>query len=161
MPIVIVTQTRKSDLSVKHCFCVDYRVLYAITHKDAYPLPNITETLDSLSGSKYFSTLDLCSSYHQVSVAPEDIEKTAFTVSGYHFIFIRMPFGLCNAPSTFQRLMDNVLMELKGEKALVYLDDIIIYGNSIEQHTQRLERVLQRLQSANLYVQLPKCNFCV
>ena len=72
-----------------------------------------------------------------------------------------MPFGLCNAPATFQRLMDNVLMGLKGEEALVYLDDIIIFGSSLEEHTKRLERVLQRLEKANLYMQLPKCTFAV
>jgi hypothetical protein len=76
-------------------------------------LPNIVETLDTLTGSEYFTTLDLCSVYHQVSMDPSDVEKTAFTAPGHHYEFVQMPFGLCNAATTFQRLMDNILMELR------------------------------------------------
>lgn len=159
-PVVIVSK-KSQDGSPKYRFCIDYRALNAITRGDAYPLPNIVETLDNLNGSMYFSTLDLYSGYHQVAMDPQDIEKTAFTIPGKHFEFVKMPFGLCNAPATFQRLMDNILMGIKGEEALVYLDDIIIYGNSIEQHTERLNKVLKRLEEANLYVQLTKCTFAV
>lgn len=133
----------------------------AITRGDAYPLPNITETLDTLSGSQYFTTLDLCSGYHQVEVELADIEKTAFTLPGHHYEFVRMPFALCNAPATFQRLMDTVLIGIKGESALVYLDDIIVYSSTLEQHVECLEQVLKRLDHANLYIQLPKCTFAV
>lgn len=106
-----------------------------------YPLPNILETLDTLTGSEYFTTLDFCSGYHQVCIDPSDVEKAAFTAPGYHYEFVKMPFGLCNAPTTCQRLLDNILMILRMEDALVYLDDIIIYSNSVEQHTVRLSKV--------------------
>lgn len=111
-PEVIVSK-KSPDGSPKYRFCVDYRALKAITRGDAYPLPNIVETLDTLTGSEYFTTLDLCSGYHQVSMDPSDVEKTAFTAPGHHYEFVKMPFGLCNAPTTFQRLMDNILMELR------------------------------------------------
>lgn len=159
-PVVIVSK-KSPDGSPKYRFCVDYRALNTITRKDAYPLPNIVETLDALSGSEYFTTLDLCSGYHQVDVEPSDIEKTAFSVPGQHYEFTKMPFGLCNAPATFQRLMDSMLVGIKGEEALVYLDDIIIFSKNIEQHATRLGRVLQILYESNLYVQLSKCNFAV
>lgn len=111
-PEVIVSK-KSPDGSPKYRFCVDYRALKAIMIGDAYPLPNIVETLDTLTGSEYFTTLDLCSGYHQVSMDPSDVEKTAFTAPGHHYEFVKMPFGLCNAPTTFQRLMDNILMELR------------------------------------------------
>lgn len=159
-PVVIVSK-KSLDGTPKYRFCVDYRALNAITRGDAYPLPNITETLDSLNGSQFFTTLDLCSGYHQVRMEPTDIEKTAFTLPGHHCEFVRMPFGLCNAPATFQRLMDTVLLGIKGESALVYLDDIIVYSSTLDQHAERLRNVLERLNCANLYVQLPKCTFAV
>lgn len=149
------------DGTPRYRFCVDHRAINAVTRGDAYPLPNISETLDTLSGSEYFTTLDLCSGYHQVSIEPNDIEKTAFTLPGHHYEFVRMPFGLCDAPATFQRLMDTVLIGIKDEAALVYHDDIIIFSNSLEQHAERLDKVLQRLDDANLYIHLPKCTFAV
>ena len=113
-PIVLVT---KSDGSMR--FCVDYRKLNAATRKDAYPLPRIDDTLDNLRNSKWFSTLDLTSGYWQVEVNPEDRCKTAFCTSEGLFEFQVMPFGLCNAPATFQRLMDLVLSGLQWVSCLV------------------------------------------
>ena len=124
-PIVIV---RKKDGSAR--FCVDYRRLNAVTRKDAYPLPRIDDTLDTLSGSQWFSTLDLLSGYWQVEVAEGDREKTAFVTQSGLFQFKVMPFGLCNAPATFQRLMDLVLAGVQWSHCLVYLDDIIVVGRS-------------------------------
>jgi len=154
-PIVIV---RKKDGSAR--FCVDYRKLNQVTRKDAYPIPRIDDTLDTLSGSKWFSTLDLLSGYWQVEVAEADREKTAFSTQHGLFEFKVMPFGLCNAPATFQRLMDLVLAGVQWSHCLVYLDDIIVVGKDFEEHLQNLSTVLQRIRAANLRLKPVKCSFC-
>ena len=112
----------------------------AITRKDAYPLPRVDDTLDTLGGSKYFTTLDLASGYWQVDVATEDRQKTAFTTPEGLYQFKVMPFGLCNAPATFQRLMDRVLGGLKWSSCLVYFDDTIVVGSNFKDHTNRIAR---------------------
>ncbi len=111
-------------------FYIDYRNVNSVTRKDAYPLPRVDDTLDTLAGSKWFSTLDLLSGYWQVEVSPEDRNKTAFCTHEGLFEFRVMPFGLCNAPATFQRLMDAVLAGLQWSSCLVYIDDIVIPGKS-------------------------------
>ena len=148
----------KEDRSAR--FCVDYRKLNSITHKDAYPLPRIDDTLDTLAGSQWFSTLDLVSGYWQVEVVEQDRDKTAFATQEGLFQFKVMPFGLCNAPATFQRLMNLVLAGVQWSECLVYLDDIIVLGRSFEEHLQNLSAVLQKLKCANLRLKLPKCAFC-
>ena len=115
-------------------FASTYRKLNSITHKDAYPIPRIDDTLDTLSGSQWFSTVDLLSGYWQVEVAEEDKPKTAFTTHEGLYEFNVMPFGLCNAPATFQRLMDLVLAGVQWSQCLVYLDDVIIIGRDFEEH---------------------------
>ena len=125
-PIVLV---RKKDGST--WFCVDYRKVNAVTHKDAYPLPRVDDTLDTLSGSIWFSSINLKSGYWQVEVAPKDCEKTAFCTQEGLFEFNVMPFGLCNAPATFQQFMDCILAGLQWATWLVYIDDIIITGLTI------------------------------
>eukprot|EP00731_Ephydatia_muelleri_P036553 Em0276g5a len=128
--------------------------------KDAYPLPRVDDTLDTLAGWRLFTTLDLASGYWQVEVAEEDQPKTAFTTPEGLFQFRVMPFGLCNAPATFQRLMDRVLGGLKWSSCLVYLDDIIIVGTSFSEHLRNLAGVLQRLRQAGLKLKPSKCKWC-
>ena len=140
--------------------CYWYRKLNAITRKDAYPLPRIDDTLDTLSRSQWFSILDLLSGYWQVEVAEGDRDKTAFATQSGLFEFKVMPFGLCNAPATFQRLMDLVLAGVQWSHCLVYMDDIIVVGRSFKDHLQNLSVVLQRLKEANLRLKPAKCSFC-
>ncbi|GBM45471.1 Retrovirus-related Pol polyprotein from transposon 297 [Araneus ventricosus] len=133
---------QKKDVSTR--FCVDYTKLNEITINDSYPLPRIDDTLDALKRSQWFSTLDLKSGYWQVEIQPEDKEKTAFTTGKGLWQFKVMPFGLCNVPATFERLMETVLLGLTSEACLVYLDDIIIVGRTFEEHLNNIRKVFQR-----------------
>jgi hypothetical protein len=141
-------------------FCIDYRKLNEITVRDAYPLPRIDDTLDALQHAQFLSTLDLRSGYWQVEMAPESRPLTAFVTHKGLFECTVTPFGLTNAPATFQRLMDIVLAGLKWQCCLVYLDDIIVYSSTFEQHLQDLRKVFSALADANLTLKASKCNFC-
>ena len=153
-PVVLV---KKKDGTVR--FCIDYRKVNEITEKDAYPLPRIEDNLDSLKGARWFSTLDLASGYWQVEMAEEDKAKTAFCTKYGLFQFNVMPFGLCNAPGTFERLMETVLRGMQWERAVLYLDDIIVFSETVEEHLRRIEEILQRLKNANLVLKPSKCHF--
>lgn len=152
-PIVLV---RKKDGSWR--FCVDYRRLNALTHKDAYPLPRIEESLTGLKSAKWYSTLDLASSYWQVEMDPADREKTAFTTPFGLYEFERMPFGLCNAPATFQRLMQRCLGNMVNDSLLIYLDDVVVFSPDFDSHVHHLEEVFRRLNQHGLKLQPRKCH---
>ena len=127
--------------------CVDYRRLNDATVKDTYPLPRIDDTLDMLAGKQWFSTLDLASGYWQVSLSQEARVKTAFTTHSGLFQFKVMPFGLCNAPATFERLMERVLQGLQWSRCLVYLDDIISFGSIFSDALDNLTLIFERFNS--------------
>lgn len=158
-PIWIVPKKMDASGKKKWRIVVDYRKLNEKTIDDKFPIPNMDEILDKLGRSVYFTTLDLKSGFHQIEVDPRDRSKTAFSTEKGHFEFIRMPFGLKNAPATFQRAMNRILCDLIGKCCLVYLDDIIVFGNSLQQHLDNLNKVLRRLIEANLKVQVDKCEF--
>lgn len=139
---------------------IDYRKLNEKTKSDKFPLPNIEELFSKLQGNKYFTTLDLTSGYHQIKMDEDSIEKTAFSTPNGHYEFLRMPFGLKNAPATFQRMMNNVLkQEIARNICLVYLDDIIIYSKTKQEHINRLQQVFEALRKANLKINKNKCVF--
>ena len=140
-------------------FCVDYRALNKVTKKDEYPLPRIEDMLDALGGAAYFTSLDLASGYWQVEMKPEDREKTAFITQFRTFQFKVMPFGLCNAPATFQRLMDEVLQGILWDFVVVYLDDLNIYSRDFNGHLMHLRDVFDRLRQAGLRLNPEKCKF--
>ena len=152
-PIVLV---KKKDGSTR--FCIDFRKVNDLTRKDAQPLPRIDDTLDAMGEACYFSTLDLASGYWQVALDPSDKEKTAFATPFGLYQFRVMPFGLCNAPATFQRLMEQVLAGLHWSCCLVYLDDIIVFSRSISEHLSKLREVFSRLKQAGLKVKPSKCH---
>ena len=152
-PVVLV---RKKDGALR--FCIDLRRLNARTVKDAYSLPRIEDALDSLNGACLFTSLDLKSGYWQVELDPESVPLTAFTVGPLGFFeCTRMPFGLTNAPATFQRLMESCLGELHLDWCIIYLDDIIIFSKTPEEHLTRLEAVFERLAAAGLKLKPSKC----
>ena len=153
-----VVLVRKKDKSLR--FCIDFRKLNNRTVKDAYSLPRIEETIDTLVGSKYFSKLDLRSGYWQVGVKEADKHKTAFSVGPLGFFECnRMAFGLTNAPATFQRLMERCMGELHLKECLIYLDDIIIFSKSFDEHLLRLENVFRQLEQHGLKLKGSKCEF--
>ena len=139
--------------------CIDYRALNNITERSAYPLPRIDEIFDTLSKATVFSIVDATAGYHQIAMKEEDIEKTAFAWKGQLYEYTRMPFRLCNAPSTFQNIMNIILGKDNWVCAIPYLDDVIIFSKDIHEHKQHLERVLGKIKAAGLTLNNEKCQF--
>lgn len=154
-PVILVP---KKDGSTR--FCVDYRKINSLVKTSSYPLPNIHDILSSLGRAKYFSALDLRSAYWQVAMATEsDKEKTAFTVQWLGlFQFKRMSFGLTNAPAVFQTLADRLLRGAE-DHSIAYLDDIVIFSETFDQHIEHIKDIFDRLEKANLKIKLPYSEF--
>jgi hypothetical protein len=138
-------------------FCIDYRRLNSITTKDSYPLPRVEDCLRSLGSSQFLNNLDLRPGYWQAEIMPEDRDKTSFVTRHGIFRFKVLSFGLVNAPALFQRLMDLVLSRMTWNGCLVHLDDIVVYGNTFEEHLDRLADVLRRTEQTNLKLNPQKC----
>ena len=153
-PVVLI---KKKDGEIR--FCIDYRKLNGYTKIDSHPLPRIDDTIDALQGMQYFTTVDCASGYWQVEMNEKDKEKTAFITHEGLYEWNVMPFGLCNAPTTFQRLMQEILDDLIYTKVLVYIDDIIIYSKTFEQHLKDVEEVFEKIRKAMLKLKLEKCDF--
>ena len=157
-PAVMV---RKKDGT--HRFCIDYRQLNSITKADTYPLPRIDDLLDQLGQCRYFSTLDLASGYWQIRMSPTSREKTAFVTPQGLYEFCVMPFGLTNAPAVFQRLMQQLVTGLNPaagpDFVVVYIDDILVFSPTLEQHLHHLRAVIMRISEAGLKLKLSKCHF--
>ncbi|KAH9722467.1 Endonuclease [Citrus sinensis] len=139
--------------------CIDYRALNKITIKNKYPIPLIADLFDQLGKARYFPKLDLRSGYYQVRIAKGDEPKTACTTRYGSFEFLVMPFGLTNAPATFCTLMNKVLQPFLDRFVVVYLDDIVVYSTTLEDHAQHLQQVLQVLRDNELFLKLEKCSF--
>ena len=152
-PVCMVT---KKDGSIR--FCIDYRKLNGLTKKNSYPLPRIDETIDSLGGNEWFCTIDLQSGYWQVGMSEGDKEKTAFSSHIGLYQYNVMPFGLCNAPATFEAMMETLLSDLLWKKCLVYLDDVIIFGKTFDECLGNLKLVLGRIMSNGLKLKPKKCS---
>ncbi|GJS28967.1 putative nucleotidyltransferase, ribonuclease H [Tanacetum coccineum] len=153
-PVLFV---KKKDGSFR--MCIDYRELNKLTVKNRYPLPRIDDLFDQLQGSRYFSKIDLRSGYHQLRVHEDDIPKTAFRTRYGHFEFTVMPFGLTNAPAVFMDLMNRVCKPYLDKFVIVFIDDILIYSKSKEEHEVHLRLVLELLRKEKLYAKFSKCEF--
>ena len=148
---------KKKDGSMR--LCIYYRELNKVTIRNQYPLPRIDDLFYQLQGAKVFSKIDLRSGYHQLRVHDEDVPKTAFRTRYGHFEFLAMPFGLTNSPASFMDLMNRIFRPSLDQFVIMFIDHILIYSGSGEEHAEHLRIVLQTLQEHRLYVKLSKCQF--
>lgn len=158
-PLIVVPKKIDNSGKPKYRLVVDYRKLNEVTIDDKFPLPNIDSILDKLGRAQYFTTIDLAKGYHQILINEKDREKTAFVTPHGLYEFIRMPFGLKNAPATFQRLMNETLRDFINKTCVVYLDDILIFSTSLNEHIKAITDIFKVLAKANLKIQIDKCNF--
>lgn len=158
-PVWIVPKKTDASGEKKFRMVIDYRKINEKTISDRYPMPEINYVLDQLKGQKYFTTLDLASGFHQIKMKENDIVKTAFSINNGKFEFTRMPFGLKNAPAIFQRAIDDVLRQHIGKICYVYIDDVIVFGKSLEEALENIDVILKALNNANLKIQLDKSEF--
>ncbi|XP_019236698.1 PREDICTED: uncharacterized protein LOC109216929, partial [Nicotiana attenuata] len=150
---------RASGEDILMRMCIDYRQLNKVTIKNKYPLPRIDDLFDQLQGAKVFSKIDLRSGYHQLRIRASDVPKTAFRTRYGHYEFLVMSFGLTNAPAAFMELMNRVFRPYLDMFVIVFIDDILVYSRSQEEHEQHLRVVLQTLKDSQLYAKFSKCEF--
>ena len=148
---------KKKDGSLR--LCIDYSQLNRVTIRNQYPLPRIDELFDKFQGSRVYSKIDLRSGYHQLRVQESDVPKTVFRTRYGHYEFLVMPFGLTNAPTAFMDLMNLVFQPYLDRFVIVFIDDILAYSCSPEEHSEHLRLVLQTLRERQLYAKLSKCPF--
>ena len=153
-PVLFV---KKKDGSLR--LCIDYKELNKVTIRNQYPLPRINDLFDQLQGARVFSKIDLRSSYHQLKIQSEDVPKTAFKTWYGHYEFLVMPFGLTNAQAVFMDLMNRIFQPYLDQFVIVFIDDILIYSGSKEDHEEHLRVVLQILRENQLYAKFSKCQF--
>ena len=153
-PVLLV---KKKDGSFR--MCIDYRALNRVTVKNKYPLPRIDELLDQLKGAKWFSKIDLASGYHQIPIEPNDVRKTAFRTRYGHYEFVVMTYGLTNVPAAFMKMMNGIFRDFLDEFVIIFIDDILVYSRSKEDHERHLRAVIERLREHKLFAKLSKCSF--
>lgn len=158
-PVWIVDKKPDSLGNKQYRLVIDYRKLNSVTIADRYPIPEINEVLSHLGSNTFFSVIDLKSGFHQIPLKSSDIEKTAFSINNGKYEFTRLPFGLKNAPSIFQRTLDDILRDYIGQCCYVYIDDIIIFSRNEKEHSTHLKNIFTTLEKANMKVQLDKCKF--
>jgi hypothetical protein len=158
-PLLVIPKKEDASVERKWRLVVDFRKLNENSVGDAYPLPDITEILDQLGQSKYFSCLDMVMGYHQIEVEEKDREKTAFSTKEGNWEYKRLSFGLNTAPATFQRLMNTILCGLTGSRCFVFLDDVVVYAKSLTEHDTKLREVFEKFRQFNLKLQPNKCEF--
>lgn len=158
-PVWIVPKKADSAGNKQYRMVIDYRKLNSITIADRYPIPEITEVISQVGACNFFSVLDLKSGFHQIPLKKSDMEKTAFSINNGKYEFTRLPFGLKNAPSIFQRALDDILRQYIGKCCYVYIDDIIIFSKTEDEHFEHIKNIFRALEESNMKVQLDKCNF--